>query len=168
MGAGPRAISPIENIHGIPFPALPGQPTIITEKLAHTDIFLKEPVLAKKLKLTVTFSPGNLTKLEVGVRENSFWLSYPKVTLYAGNEGGLSITKTITIPLTDKLADKGGSVDLMFFATNPTSQTIEDEGIADQTLWQLYSLKTEVFPTWLSWPEVKDYIKSIITREKAQ
>lgn len=166
---GPREIGQIENTHGIPFPKTNDGVIVVTEKLAHADVFLKESVLGKKLTLALAFDPGNLTKLEVGVRENSFWLSYPKVSLPLPEgelEGVGVVSRTIEIPLTDKLADRDGSIDVMFFATNLASKASEYEGVADKTQWHLHSINAEVSPTKPSWPEFKDFIKSIFNREK--
>ena len=115
-------LGPLENIHGIAYPQVDNH-WHITEEMAHSDVYLTKPVLAQSLTLTITFAPRDLAKLEVGIRENSFWLSYPRQEIYNQNEllttppaGGL-LTKNITIPLTNKLADRDGSVDLMFFST---------------------------------------------------
>lgn len=175
--SGPRTLGPIESIHDTAFPQEDDH-MLITEKLAHVDVFLQEPVLGKKLRLEVTFEPGNLTRLEVGVRENSFWLSYAKLMVYnhpdrqgdhpsfvrRGNTELL--TRVIEIPLTDKLADRDGSVDVMFFATNLASDATEYEGIDDKTLWQLHSLTAEVSPTLPTWSELKDFIKSRLQGER--
>ena len=119
LSSGQRNIGTIENIHGISFPEQ-NNSLHITEVLAHADIFLKEPVFAKVLKLTVTFTPQSTQSIDVGVRANPFWLSYEKINIYQANQQDSSktqLTKTITIPLTDKLQDKDHSIDLMFFAT---------------------------------------------------
>lgn len=164
---GSRSLGAIENIHGIPFPKT-DEGTVVTEKLAHADIFLAEPVLAKNVRLAITFNPGNSTKLSVGIRENDFWLSYPKVELYEATSNAQPVTQTkiISIPLTDKLQDKDRSIDLMFFAENSASSAAVDEGIHDQTSWQLVSLEAEVLPTLPTKPEFKDYVKSILKKER--
>lgn len=175
--SGPREIGPIENIDGIPFPKQADGTMVVTEKLAHADVSLTESVLGKSLRLTVTFSLGNLTKLEVGVRENEFWLSYaPTQELYSswadaraearGEGGSRVLTRTVEIPLTDKLPDRDGSVDVMFFATNSASQATEDEGTADATLWYLQSITAEVSPVLPTWAQFKDFVRSGLTRER--
>lgn len=168
LPGGPRAVGALENIHGIPFPPADGA-VIVTEKLAHADIYLTEPVLAKKLALTITFSPLALDRLEVGIRDNAFWLSYPKYTIYQKdlptNNYQLQ-TRSVTIPLTDKLRDKDGSIDLMFFATYPGSTASEDEGLADATLWQLHTLNAHTSYEWPAAAATKDFIRSLVRREK--
>src|SRR3989344_7113493 len=69
--SGTRDIGVIENIHGMPFTPTQSPPyqvgedegVLVTEKLAHADIYLKEPVLAKELTLRITFDPKNLESL---------------------------------------------------------------------------------------------------------
>ncbi len=166
-------ISLVENIRGIPFPQAESS-VIITEKLAHADIYLKQPPLTQQLILTITFTPHATALLEVGIRENSFWLSYPKYVLYEEKSDSpavsSSITKTVSIPLTDKIVDRDGSVDLMFFASPPNSPSVakitEDAGVLDTTYWQLHDIAAQVKFYWPNRAELKDYLKSILTREK--
>jgi hypothetical protein len=80
--SGRREVGVLENVDGIPF-AVHNGVVQVTERLAHADIYLKEPVLAKQLELDITFDPANLEQLDVAVRENAFWLSYPTVVLYS-------------------------------------------------------------------------------------
>lgn len=159
-----------ENIDGIPFPLVANQP-LITEKLSHTDLYLKQSRLAKSLSITIVFTPMAITALDVGVRENSFWLSYNKINICCSAEElahpSTSITKTINIPITDKLADQDGSLDLMFFAANPASQAAEDEGISDQTMWLLNNLSVVSHPALPSLVSLRDYFRSALTRERA-
>lgn len=167
--ARPR-IGPLANIHGIPFPVGEGLALVITEKLAHADIYLKQPTLARQLILTITFTPHVTALLEVGIRENPFWLSYPKYVLYEkkSDTSAVSspITKTVSIPLTDKIVDQGRSVDLMFFASSPGSKATENEGALDTTYWQLHDIAAQVEFYQPSQAELKDYLKSVLTREK--
>jgi len=178
----------LENIHGIAFPVPPpagggdrgGGSVTVTEKLAHADIYLDHSVLAKQLKLTITFTPLDTQELSVGIRENSFWLSYPKIKLYKIGSGKTSRGKTpgvnaktpgveervIFIPLTDKLADSDGSIDLMFFASNQDDQSAEYEGVADTTLWQLHDIQAEVSPVIPTKPQLKDFLRSKLNREQ--
>lgn len=151
--------SRLENIHGIPFPQRGGQ-TIIEENLAHTDIHLKQPVFAKKLEITVEFLPTNIKSLAVGIRENDFWLSYPKYEIAIPPKTTSlpedAVTSTVTIPLTDKFQEPNQSLDLMFFAEGENPQ------------WKLVNLTTTTTSTWPSYLEFKDYARSIIMRERAQ
>ncbi len=160
LKAGERAITPLENIHGIPFPARDNA-QVITEPLAHADIFLVEPTLAKNLALTITFHPGNLDRLGVGIRENDFWLSYTPTPLNhstsAPPAGGWRTTQTITIPLTDKLQEKDRSLDLMFFA----------EAKSSEVQWELVSLTAATTPTMPTKAQLADYLRSIIKKERA-
>lgn len=163
-------VSTIENIYGIPFPSKRNA-VIITEKLAHADIYLTNSPLAGKLTLTVTFIPHDTDIIKVGIRENSFWLSYPKHILYQAeqnpkpNEAHTGpITRTITIPLTDKIIDHNGSVDLMFFTS--TDWATEYEGTADNTYWELNKIDAKMSLTRPAFTELKNYLRSKITREK--
>jgi hypothetical protein len=170
LRSGPQDTGTLENIDGIPYPERDGVVTV-TEKLAHADIYLKEPALAKDLVLSVTFTPYDTTRLEVGIRENSFWLSYPRQVIYQAKDTPRqdepeSITHTVTIPLTDKLTDSDGSVDLMFFAENKHSTRSEDEGIDDATLWRLDDMAATTVLAKPSPAALKDYVRSILTREK--
>ena len=126
---GERTVTPLENIHGIPF-AAQNNVQVITEELAHADIFLTEPVLAKNLTLKISFRPGNLQRLSVGVRENDFWFSYTPIPLYPSSSASWRTTQTIVVPLTDKLQEKDRSLDLMFFA----------EAKSREVQWELVSL----------------------------
>lgn len=150
--AGARPVTPLENIRGIPFPAQNNK-QIITEELAHADVFLRESVLAKKLTLTITFHPGNLERLGVGLRENDFWLSYSPIPFDLNS----SLIQTITLPLTDKLQEKDQSLDLMFFA----------KAKSRELQWELISLTAATAPTIPTKAQLKDYLRSIITKERA-
>lgn len=153
---GERTVTPLENIHGIPFPTEKNK-QIITELLAHADILLTEPVLAKNLTLQISFEPGTLRQLGVGVRENEFWLSYAPISLYPGASASWRTTQTITIPLTDKLQEKDRSLDLMFFA----------EAGSNQLTWKLVSLQATTQSATPTKAQLKDYLRSIIKKERA-
>lgn len=152
LKTGERTVTPLENIHGIPYPAQ-NDAQLITEELAHADIFLTEPVLAKNLILTITFRPGNLDRLSVGIRENDFWLSYTPTSLYPNTNH----TQTITIPLADKLQEKDRSLDLMFFG----------EAGSNQPTWKLLSLQAITQSATPTKAQLKDYLRSIIKKERA-
>jgi len=156
----------VENIDGLPFPLI-HDTVVITEKLAHTDIYLNQTRFAKQATITVTFSPQSITDLSLGIRRDPFWLSYDKLSLCCSRQEltqpDTPITKTVNIPLTDKWQDHDQSLDLMFFATNPSSTSSEDEGIADQTLWHLHGLSivsSSIKPTS---PAIKDFLKSLLS-----
>ena len=161
-------IGQIENIDGIEFP-VPDK-TVITEKLAHADIYLERSPFARALNVTTTFKPLDSASLFVGIRENDFWLSYPTYQLCCTKDqhanGDSTMSKTITIPITDKILDANGSLDLMFFATNVSSTNKEDEGLGDKTMWVLEDIKVTSVPFKPTYTEVKDYIKSRLTRER--
>lgn len=168
LRSGERDISAVENIDGIPYPQDHGA-TIITEKLAHADIYLREPVIAKKLTLTITFTPHTTQRLSVGIRENAFWLSYPKYEIYRAHDNKSQEkpqTVQVTIPLTDKLKDANGSIDLMLFAEEDEAGESVDEKEFDTTLWELTALNAKIAPSVPSWLETKDFLKSILTHEK--
>lgn len=152
-------LGPIENIHGIPY-ANQSNDLQITEELAHVDIFLQQPAFAQQANLTITFNPYQLQKLTVGIRENSFWLSYPQYTLYeitAPPQSSVVQSKSISIPLTDKIQESDQSLDLMFFAT-----ALPDT----EPYWELQDLSLTTSLTMPTWPEVKNIAKAILTRER--
>jgi hypothetical protein len=163
---GPRKLGAVENIHGIPYPK-DSNAIVITEELAHADIYLMEPVLAKQLELTITYRPVNLTSLAVGVREDSFWLSYggkqgiyPTPTLISPSREGEKkegvITTSLSIPLTDKLQETDHSLDLMFFAESD-----------DEVRWELHNVNAKVSYAWPTYQQFRNYVGSIIKRERA-
>lgn len=164
----PVDIGQIENIDGIPFPEPDN--IVITEKLAHTDVYVDHSSFARTLEITTTFQPLDTTSLFVGIRENSFWLSYPKhqicCTIDQSNNSTSTISTTVTIPITDKLIASNGSLDLMFFATNTNSANKEDEGIADKTMWILEDIQVTSTPTTPTYSQIKDYIMSRLKLEK--
>lgn len=165
----PVDTSTLENIHGIPFPTYANQ-SLITEKLAHADLYLRHSRLARRLDLTVSFTPTAITGLSVGIRDNPFWLSYNKINLCCTAaelaDPSAVLTKTVTIPVTDKIADRDGSLDLMFFATNPNSLAVEDAGVHDRTVWQLHDLSVRDEPALPNRSSLRDFIQSFITRAK--
>lgn len=164
LPTGERSYGAVENIDGIPFP-IEDNAIHITEKLAHVDVYLREPVIFKQLMVTVEFDPQELQQLDLGVREGEFWLSYPKYTLADGETRGRQ-TVTLAIPLSDKLQDTDRSVDVMFFATAAGASSKEDEGVDDTAQWTLYSLRTRTEFVTPSLAETKDYIRSILKRER--
>ena len=180
--AGEREVSSVENIDGIPYP-MSGDAIQVSERLAHADLYLNQPALAKELDLTITFSPHNLESLAVGVRDNSFWLSYDPVVLF---ESGLPTTnynlqtKKITIPLTDKLQETDQSLDLMFFATTSGEDPVSTPGVVtawiddrvnDGTYWELHDVRAEVRTVPLTGLQnsvrLADWVASVIRRERA-
>ena len=163
--SGSRSLGAIESIDGIAYPVIDGE-TMVLEKLAHADVYLTESVFAKQLTLSITFDPGNLTSLAVGVRENSFWLSYPKVALWNEGEAPGVQTRTVYIPITDAMQDANQSIDVMFFAQTDTSTTDVDEGVADTVAWKLLSLEARVDPVYPTLPEVKNFARSFLSRER--
>ncbi len=155
IGHGQRRLGPLETIHGIPY-SRDDKSIHVDEPLAHADVYLGQPVFGKKLVLTLEVIPTDIKSLSVGVRENSFWLSYTKIDLVGSDHLQATSYKLQTaIPLTDKLQEGDQSVDLMFFAEG------EDPG------WELVSLDATVEYDWPSWLEFKDYAKAILYRERA-
>lgn len=164
---GERTTSALESIHGIPYPMLDG--TIrVEESLAHTDVYLREPVLAKRLVLDISFIPHIEAHLAVGVRENEFWLSYPKHTFYTatGSQTTTVERATVVIPLTDALQDKDQSIDVMFFSLDRAGDFTIDAGVLDTTRWDLVSLNARVEYAPLTWQEIKNYVASVVKRER--
>lgn len=170
---GARNISALENINGVPYPMSDGA-TVVTESLAHADLYVGEPVFGHDVRLTVTFDPGNLQRLTVGVRDNQFWLSYPPVLLYDADvsaEPGQQHV-SVQIPLTDKLAAADNSVDVMFMATPKDGVTDIADRVPDTTLWRSYGVTATVVPAQLSWNDVGswwqagDFLISALKRER--
>lgn len=162
----------LENIHGIPFPTEQGS-VVVTEKLAHADIYLMRPPIARAATLTLTYTPLNERELAVGIRENSFWLSYPKNTVHpastpvtAAPASHQQRTHTLAIPLTDKLPDRDGSLDMMFFAPGTTNDP--DEGAAAATRWQLHEVRVTTYPALPTLAQLKDALHRLVTREQVQ
>jgi hypothetical protein len=165
---GKAHFGPLTNIDGIPYPVRDGR-VVITEKLAHADMYVSGTLFARELTLKVVLVPLATDEVSVGVRENSFWLSYPRQSLYQATAGGIKpgesaiISRTITIPLTDKLPDRDGSLDLMFFAGKETLPAADPA--QDETLWHLVSLQAEISHAWPSRAAIKDYLRRIATSE---
>lgn len=159
----------IESITGIPFPASNNR-TLITEPLAHTDINLSQPVIAQTLTLNIEFIPYTTQQLTLGIRENSFWLSYDPQSFYtrpANTVGSLTEIQhaTVTIPLTDKLQEANRSVDLMIFA-DTTPSDFSNPGPHNSTQWELVNLTATTPSTIPTKSEVRDWLASILHRER--
>lgn len=156
LHTGSRDVGVIENIYGIPY-ATQGDNTQITEELAHADIYLVEPAAFKELRMVISFDPQELNSLDVGIRENSFWLSYSKVRIYEkGTDASGRQTKEVVIPLTDKFQEPDRSLDMIFFAS-PKEPT-----------WTIYDISAEVTVTKATIPQIKNYLVSVIKKERAQ
>lgn len=167
FSSGSRNIGNIETIHGIPYPK-DGQAIIVEEKLAHADIFLQEPVLAKQLILTISFEPGNTKAIDVGIREGGFWFGYAKEPLYRrGVDPAAFQTKQIRFPLSTAFQDTDRSIDSMFFSTTSVSTADIEEQDHDSVSWKVYSVTANVAPYAVSYAEVKSYLHSILSRERA-
>ncbi len=164
--SGSRSVGIVENIDGIPF-AGQAEALVISETLAHADIYLTEPVAFKALELDITFDPQELASLAVGVRGDSFWLSYPKQQIYSTDthQSGIQSAHVI-VPLTDRFQETDRSIDLMFFAQTAEESGI-DQGINDITMWKLYNMKAHVLLVWPTYAELKDYVRSVLYRERA-
>lgn len=157
IDSGERSLGVLENIHGIPYPEQSGS-LVVTEEMAHADLFLRESVFAKHVRLSVTFDPGNADAIDLGVRENEFWLSYRKYPLYKKGIATIGFqTKELDIPLSDVLQDTDQSVDLMFFAQRS----------AGAVTWNIHAFRATVFSDMPTAAETKAYIKSVLIRERA-
>ncbi len=192
---GVRQVSNLENIDGITYP-IRQETTHITEQIAHADINIDQPVMGKNLVLTITFTPRILDQLSVGVRENSFWLSYRPEVLYQKSTKTTAnrLTKTVVIPLTDKIQAEDQSIDVMFFATPSLNQFSSTEKLSyslikddqvdlaavqtwlmnradDTSYWELHDLKANIVNSPLTGFRDKvriiDYVLSIVLRERA-
>ena len=185
------SLSPLENIRGVPYPEVAqpypqglrpaeagfrggsaaAQQIQVTEELAHANLYSNKPALAQSAELTITFLPHNLATLAVGLRDNPFWLSYHQELLFDGSlelNQGEPITKTVVIPLTDKLQEADRSFDLMFFANDaPSSLTFDERSLADTTYWELLHIEVAIQPALPTKAALKDYLRSIFKRERA-
>ena len=169
MNRGSRDQAPLESINGVDYPIVEERIQVY-EALAHTDIALVEPVFGKVAQVDVTFIPHDVRHLSVGIRRNSFWLSYDLLPLYDSTaddqRAGQAVTKTITVPLTDKLQDHDRSLDLMFFAAN--SRPVDPASLINQpTYWELLDLTVSVQNETPSPLATLNYLVSIVTRERA-
>ncbi|MDA1169301.1 MAG: hypothetical protein O3A36_03110 [bacterium] len=154
--SGERDLGALETIHGIEYPKQEAS-TVILEDMAHTDLFLEEPVLAKQVKFTIGFEPGNAESIDIGVRDNAFWLSYIKYPLYRKGIDSEGIqTKQILIPLSTALADTDRSVDVMIF-------TKSAQGMPQ---WRIQDIRASVEFDMPSMLDTKAYVKSVLTRER--
>lgn len=152
LQSGERTVKNLETIHGIPYPSDAGK-IIIEEDMAHADVNLQEPVLAKQATFVVSFDPGNASSIDFGVRENDFWLSYQKYPLFRASSDQRKLqTKEITVPLSNMFQDTDRSLDIMFFADSP---------------WSINAIRATVTPVLPTLQELKAYIKSVIKRERA-
>lgn len=165
---GARDIGPIETIQGLPYPEREGK-YVISEPLAHADVNLIEPAIAKTLVLDFEYLPRDTQQLAVGVRENSFWLSYPRQTFYRHSDNA-SVTvarhATVYLPLTGALQDKDRSVDLMFFADGVQDDSWQKQPEHVHTAWEIVDVRARVEYAWPTPAELKDFARAVITRER--
>ncbi len=167
VSSGTRRIGKLETIHGIPYPH-DGETILVEEKLAHADVYLQEPVFAKQLHMLVSFEPGNTNAIDIGVREGGFWFGYAKQPLYRkGKDPAGFQTKEIIFPLTTIFQEKDRSIDTMLFSTSATSTTAIEEADADTVSWKLHSMIASTSTYMPTMQETKEYIRSIISRERA-
>lgn len=167
VSSGTRRIGTLETIHGIPY-SHDGETILVEEKLAHADMYLQESVFAKRLHVLVSFEPGNTNAIDIGVREGGFWFGYAKQPLYRrGKDPAGFQTKEIIFPLTTIFQEKDRSIDTMLFSTSATSTTAIEEADADTVSWKLYSMIASTRTYVPGVQEVKQYIRSIISRERA-
>lgn len=154
--SGDREVERLETIHGIPYPMIQGN-TVIEEDMAHADINLRESVLAKQLRLVISFNPGNASSMDIGIRENDFWLSYEKQPLFRrGSDPTGTQTKEITIRISNAFQETDRSLDMMVF-TEGTSHPA----------WSINSLRATVTPVMPTRAELSAYVRSILKRERA-
>jgi len=163
---GPRSASAPTDLYGVPFPIV-NEATEIQSAIAHFDVNLTEPVLQKELVLSAAFSPGATKFIGVGVRSNSFWLSYDPLPLYdhRTSDGATLQTKEVHIPLTNKLQDTDRSIDVMLFTSE--SWPFDPATLIDQPAsWQLHSLDVAIANTQASPLQMADYLLGLVTRER--
>lgn len=164
---GSRETGVPTNIHGIAYP-LQGGAYVISQALAHLEAYLREPVAFKKATLSFTYVPFDSQTLAVGIRENEFWLSYAPVVFYEATQTPDTSQRRarISIPLTNKLQEIDRSIDIMFIANGQTDRSLADE-VADATFWHLSDVRLETSYDWPSLPLLHDYVRAVITRERA-
>jgi hypothetical protein len=168
FSSGERRVGTLETIHGIPYPTEQGSISV-TEKLAHADIFLQEPVLGKDAAIQITFNPGNAVEIDLGIRENDFWLGYVKVPLFRkGIDREGFQTKELHIPLSRAFQETDRSLDVMLFAKSASSSDAVEEADMDSVAWSVLSMGVRVTPHFPTMDDIQGYGKSIITRERAQ
>ncbi len=156
LSSGPRETGVLENIHGIPYPA-GADGILVSEDMAHADVYLQESVLAKQATFTIAFDPKETDSIDVGVRENAFWLSYEKQPLYRKSvDPSGPQTKVITVPLTRMIQESNKSIDVMFFATSKSKPV-------QWSLQEFYATVDSVVP---SAAEIRSFGKSILIRER--
>lgn len=164
------AVGVVENSSGIPFPAA-GEPLAILEPLAHTDVQVQQN-LARQLTLRFSFIPHEVSQLSVGIRENPFWLSYPRHIFYEASSEGLPVTTarqvSVTLPLTDKLLEVNGTVDVMFFAGTEDAIALAESTPHTRVHWELADLQAKTTFAWPTSVESKDYVRALLTHEKPQ
>jgi len=164
--SGTRDTSKLESIYGISYPEdVDG--TRVLEKLAHADVYLKESVLGKQLRVTFEYNPGNTTNLALGVRENSFWLSYPKQEFWTPSTGSGWHNAELVFPLTDKIQEPNRSIDIMFFSQTETSTTDVYEGVEDSVDWRIRNLQARIEPARPTYAEMKDFVRALLSQERA-
>jgi hypothetical protein len=73
------------------------------------------------------------------------------------------VSRTVTIPLTDKLPDRDGSLDMMFFTGNDALP--QDNPRQDTTLWHIESMHAHISPAAPTLAALKDYVRRFVTRE---
>lgn len=164
---GKRNVGSVESISGFPFVGEDGVARI-NEPLAHADIYLKEPVLAKRLMLAITFNPGNASEIGVGVRENGFWLSYNPVLIWDDSLPRVDQTRFIEIPLTDKFQEPDRSIDLMLFAQTDEGQDTTTINKNSTINWELITISAATKSQAPTIAQLKDYVRSVFKRERAQ
>ncbi len=168
LPTGDRSISLLENVQGIPFP-IDHDSIVVSQTLAHADIYLREPVIFKQLHVSFDYLPEATSQLAVGVRENSFWLSYAPHIFYRQSAQPAPATfqhADLTLPLSSALQEKDRSLDIMFIAGNsPVAYLANQED--DRTLWQIKNLRAEVTYALPRPAELRDYLRSVVTRERA-
>ncbi len=170
---GERPVTPLTTIRGVAYP-MQATNTVVSESLAHADIQLQEPVLAKEVEIRIEFIPHQTHSLALGVRRDSFWLSYEPAVFYQNEASSNTIASAIvTIPLTDAFQDSDRSIDMLVFAdTSPAdllsgpSAVLEDPA-ADTADWELISLTAQVKPSRPDMAALKNYVRSLVYRERS-
>lgn len=172
---GERDVGHLKNIDGIVYPTLASGATIVTEPLAHVDVYLGQPAFAHELVLTFWYDPYELQTLSVGVRDAAFWLSYRPQVFYeraAGPAPGGRRQATVRLPLDDALQEADRSIDVMFFADTTPQEAPAAERRDEVVLWEIEDFRAQVETVWPDWRDprdslrVADFVVSILRRER--
>lgn len=163
------SIGVFENIQGIPYPVTASGVQVIVEPIAHADVFV-HTVFAKELEVVLSFIPYDSKRLALGVRQDSFWLSYsPQVFYTAALDSAQTTTlheATIKVPITDKIVDSSGTIDMMIFSGTDSLELLSKNVEASRVKWELHSIGVKTKYVRPQFTQLRDFVRGIIMRER--